>query len=356
MIDPVFRSPACPRVDRAARVRTTAHLFPLPLPRGHAGLQWRGRSSGSGVIRRRAPSHELLARSGTAALRRRPLQRRGRPGFAPGSLFRLRAARGRDREVPCLVVFSHKYIPSGSQVKARRTVRLATVPALPDRHQALTSTNVFSKTRLCFVRHGRAIGVEGRCIGQTDVALSTAGEQAIRDLVSGIGMRAAHTVVFSSDLQRARASARIIATTLGCDVGCDPRLREAHFGVWDGRLWDDIEHSDSARFYAWMDRWAEIAPPGGEAVTDIRCRAVAWIDEVLAATVTGHRTLFVVSHAGWIRLAVGYLLGRPIATMFEVPIDHAAATIVDVHGTERSLVASNVRRLSPLLASDGGPI
>jgi hypothetical protein len=58
-----------------------------PSLEGLYGLRSSGRSSGSGFILRRAPSHDVARRSGSSALLRPPSQRRGRPGLAPGSLF-----------------------------------------------------------------------------------------------------------------------------------------------------------------------------------------------------------------------------------------------------------------------------
>lgn len=205
-------------------------------------------------------------------------------------------------------------------------------------------------TRLVLLRHGEALGVAGRCIGQTDVPLSPDGAAAIRGLVvdgpaSLIGAFDGGVRVVSSDLLRAAESAEIVAAALECNVVQDARLREMSFGEWDGQSWSDIECAYPEQLQSWTERWTETAAPGGESVGDLVKRAAEWIGDA----VTGQSSaiaIVVVSHAGWIRAAVSHLLGCDIARMFEIPVDHARVTIIDVGAAGATLVASNVERLA----------
>jgi broad specificity phosphatase PhoE len=194
-------------------------------------------------------------------------------------------------------------------------------------------------TRIAFVRHGRANVADNLCIGHTDVPLSTEGADAIRALVTGTALQDAF--VTSSDLRRATESAAIIAEAFGCEVHRDRRLREMHFGNWDGRSWAQIERDDDARFRDWMERWVDVAPPGGESASDVARRASEWMTGALS----GAEQIVVVSHAGWIRAALCHLLGRELRGMFELPVDYAHATIVDVTTAGTTIVAANVATL-----------
>jgi broad specificity phosphatase PhoE len=201
-------------------------------------------------------------------------------------------------------------------------------------------------TRIVLIRHGQAIDVAGRCIGHTDVALSEEGAAAIRHMAANVS-RQRQTRLVSSDLQRASESARIISLATGCHLEIDARLREMNFGAWDGRTWDEILRDDSERLGAWMERWTEIAAPAGESAHHLLLRAAHWLDELAAQERHGDQ-IVVVSHAGWIRAAITHMLGYDIARMFEIPADHARATIVDLATSGYSLVASNVDSL-PLI-------
>jgi broad specificity phosphatase PhoE len=205
-------------------------------------------------------------------------------------------------------------------------------------------------TRLVLIRHGHAVNSEKRCIGHTDLALSPAGEGDIRALLrDATELRAAavegRVRVVSSDLARAVDSARIVAGELGCDVELDARLREMNFGEWDGRTWDDIGSTDAVRLQSWMDDWVNVPAPHGEGLRDVAARAASWLASVLDGPHGGSRTIVIVAHAGWIRPTIAQLTGHPLARMFELPVDHARATIVDVTPTGNKIVASNVGHL-----------
>lgn len=214
-------------------------------------------------------------------------------------------------------------------------------------------------TRLVLVRHGQALDVDGRCIGHTDVPLSPEGAAAIRQLVArrtgspsiGGGETA---FVFSSDLARARESARLVAEAIGVGVTTDARLREMNFGEWDGRRWRDIEAADGAHLHSWMERWVEASTPQGETLGDVARRAAAWLAEHIMTPAGEWRTVIVVAHAGWIRAAVSQLTGPSLAKIFDIPIDHAHATIIDVGASGNHLLASNVDHFGDLSRSFPG--
>lgn len=121
-----------------------------------------------------------------------------------------------------------------------------------------------------------------------------------------------------------------------------------NFGEWDGRSWSDIERADSDRFRDWMERWVDLAPPRGESAADVARRAAEWITDALSAS---DEQIVVVSHAGWIRAALCHLLNRSLAQMFDIPVDHAHATIVDVIPGGAMVVAANVASLDAIGSS-----
>lgn len=191
--------------------------------------------------------------------------------------------------------------------------------------------------RFVFVRHGVAADVDGRCIGHTDVPLSPAGALAVHQLEVG---GAVHKMV-SSDLARAAETARILSAKMDAAPIFDERLREMNFGEWDGRSWSDIEQSDGARFSVWMERWTTEAAPGGETVQALAHRVASWLDEQLADDQLHGETIVVVAHAGSIRAAICLLTNAPIASMFDIAVEHACATIVDVSERGATVIESN---------------
>ncbi|WP_082563447.1 MULTISPECIES: histidine phosphatase family protein [unclassified Nocardioides] len=124
-------------------------------------------------------------------------------------------------------------------------------------------------TELLVVRHGQSTwNVAGRIQGQTaspkltDLGRRQAAGVAARLL--GHGPRK----LLTSDLVRAWQSAEIIGGALGLEPLSDPRLRERHYGIWQGR------NADAAR-QASLSLADHQRLPGGESVSDLRQRWLA---------------------------------------------------------------------------------
>jgi broad specificity phosphatase PhoE len=214
----------------------------------------------------------------------------------------------------------------------------------------MTSTEQ-AVTRLVLVRHGQAADVDGRCIGHTDVALSAHGAEAIRALAASSSRWTTNASIVSSDLARASDSARILGAALGVDVRLDPRLREMSFGEWDGRAWSEIQATDGPRSSAWMARWSELAPPGGESLTAVGARAKEWLDELRSRQIAADQTVIVVSHAGWIRTAVSILTDSPLDRIFSIPADYARATTLALSRGRCTLETLNATTLQVAVSS-----
>ncbi len=159
-----------------------------------------------------------------------------------------------------------------------------------------TSPPILKSVSFWFMRHGETDwNRDGLIQGSTDVPLNETGraqaQQAAR-VLAGRGI----TAIWSSPLQRARATAGILAAALGLAVHVEPGLREAGFGSHEGQVMGE-----------WFAAWAagEAAPDGGESFAALSVRAIAAMDVVLA----GGGLPFVVAHGGFfraVRQAMGF--------------------------------------------------
>lgn len=86
--------------------------------------------------------------------------------------------------------------------------------------------------------------------------------------------------VWSSDLRRARQAARPLARALRVTHHQTPALRDASFGVWEGRLWKDIAREDPTHYENYNKRWAKMAMPGGESWGQVQGRVARWWKEL----------------------------------------------------------------------------
>jgi broad specificity phosphatase PhoE len=149
-------------------------------------------------------------------------------------------------------------------------------------------------THLVLVRHGETDwNVTGRFQGQADPPLNANGREQARALAEQLALSRIDAI-YSSDLQRAYDTARIVADRVGLTVIIDPRLREVSQGAWEGVVLADI----LARYpREWAMREQDplhSRPPGGESVAEVAQRASAAADAIAIAHPNGR--VVVVTH------------------------------------------------------------
>lgn len=146
-------------------------------------------------------------------------------------------------------------------------------------------------------RHGETdANAEGRVQGSIDAGLNEHGREQARELAgeaAPLGLRALYT----SQLQRARETATVVAEALGLEPIVDGRFAESYRGEWEGRLIAEIKSADPE---GWAGSLA-VAPgfrfPGGESLAEHGARVEAGLAEVAR----GPLPALVICHGGTIR-------------------------------------------------------
>ena len=153
-----------------------------------------------------------------------------------------------------------------------------------------------SVTRVTLVRHGRtAWNAEARIQGQVDIPLDDTGRWQAQRMGQAL-MGEDIAIVYTSDLSRAADTAKALADALRLPLETDARLRERHFGAFEGLTFADLDvhHVDAAR--RWRTREPNFAPEGGESLIDFHNRSIDAVTR-LARRHVGHH-IAVVSHGG----------------------------------------------------------
>lgn len=162
------------------------------------------------------------------------------------------------------------------------------------RHAARRSVARRGAAVLIAVRHAPPL-VSGICAGHAEIAVEPP-EPAAERVCAALAGRAPERIV-SSPTARASELARELARRLGAPLRCDERLRELHFGSWEGRTWSELEQNEPAALAAWMRDWQGARPPGGESAAELEHRVRRCLDELPAVPT------LLVTHAGVIRAA-----------------------------------------------------
>ena len=152
-------------------------------------------------------------------------------------------------------------------------------------------------TRLIAVRHGEtAWNVEARLQGQLDIPLNERGhEQALRTAhwLADDGP----DVVVSSDLARAQATAKAIATFNRIPLELDAGLRERSFGGFQGMTHTEVAERWPELSARWKSRDPEFRPGvDGESLTAFYARCIE--ATVRIAERHAGKTVVLVAHGG----------------------------------------------------------
>ena len=166
-------------------------------------------------------------------------------------------------------------------------------------------------TRLILWRHGRTgWNLIGRFQGQLDVELDEVGVAQAEEAAHRVAAYEPDVIV-ASDLRRAVRTAEPLAALVGKEVSHDRRLRERHFGSWQGLTMAEIEerYPDDAKRWAAGEPIVEASiepfPAVVERVSDGLRDVVARVGE--------NGTAVVVTHGGAARAGCVGLLGWPPA-------------------------------------------
>jgi broad specificity phosphatase PhoE len=137
---------------------------------------------------------------------------------------------------------------------------------------------------LLLTRHGNAAPPEVMLGGQLDPALTEAGRQEAEALAARLdGVRIDR--IISSPMARALETAQVIAR--GRPIEIDDRLREQHYGSWEGLTGKEVEARDPELRGRWEADPATTRAPGGECGNDVAARVRAFLVDLLAAELGG---------------------------------------------------------------------
>jgi broad specificity phosphatase PhoE len=186
-------------------------------------------------------------------------------------------------------------------------------------------------TTILLARHGESDwNHERRWQGHADRPLTERGREqahALAERLDGIRLDA----IYSSDLERTRATAEIVAATRGLELRQLPTLREVDVGSWSGLTRDEAEEHYPEDFARWLQGGAGWRD--GEAYEEMSERVLRAIAQIEDEHPEGR--VLVVSHGGPIRAV------------------HAAALGMDVHEYRRLRPVEPNARLSAVCTENG---
>lgn len=181
--------------------------------------------------------------------------------------------------------------------------------------------------RIYLVRHGETDwNKKGIYQGQEDTPLNEKGKDEARNLALALKGKEI-SIIYSSDLTRAKETAEIIAKSLGIQtIIYKESLREMNFGEWTGKSIFEMEE-DSELFQLWQkDPW-NISPPEGETLKELANRVRKEAEEIFLKHYS--QNVLVVTHAGPIKALIFNLIGSTGNPYWNLDISHNTIAIIE---------------------------
>lgn len=201
-------------------------------------------------------------------------------------------------------------------------------------------------TRIYLVRHAEAEGNLYRLVqGHFDGVITKRGYAqiaALRRRFAGEHVDA----VYSSDLFRARTTARAISEPRGLEIQLRRELREMHLGWWEGRTWQEVGAKEPQQLHNFHLDLSQLQIEGGESAAAVRERIMAELLRIGAEN--EGKTVAVISHGAAVRILLGTLRGMELHEIDQSVLgDNTAVSLLEYeNGTLREIYGNDNSHLT----------
>ncbi len=184
-----------------------------------------------------------------------------------------------------------------------------------------------SVTRLFLVRHGETEwNKEGRIQGVADSPLTERGRlQASYMGESLLTLGVPFTEMYSSPISRATETATIIGDKLGKAYRLDERMKERNFGIFEGFTRKEVAQKFPHEVKMNREQSGFVIPKG-ESREHLLNRVKECFSDLVA--LHGGEDVLLVTHGGWISMALRYVLHIPMIIENRFVIDNTHLTII----------------------------
>ena len=165
------------------------------------------------------------------------------------------------------------------------------------------------------VRHGvTEWNAKGRFQGQSNVNLAPDGIHQARLLIAHFPFDTVDAI-YTSDLNRAKTTAEVIASKFNLDIIPMAEFREMNFGEWEGKSFESLAQEDPVDFKKFFVQPDMLLVKGGETFAEVQNRAITALRKIINDHEgNGNKHVVIVSHGAVIRTILAEILEMPLDT------------------------------------------
>ncbi|TDO92184.1 alpha-ribazole phosphatase/probable phosphoglycerate mutase [Halanaerobium saccharolyticum] len=187
-------------------------------------------------------------------------------------------------------------------------------------------------TRLYLLRHGETDWNQKSIFqGQTDVDLNKKGRDQARKTAE-LFQEIEIDQIYSSDLKRAKNTARLIVHDKNLEIRENKQLREVSFGDWEGLSFAEIKKQYPDQVVSWQQDPIHNSPPAGEKLLNFKLR----IEDFFKKIISRHQgdKILVVTHGGVIKVYLTAILSIKPKNFWQFQIDNCSLTELKFYDQE----------------------
>lgn len=187
--------------------------------------------------------------------------------------------------------------------------------------------------KIYLFRHGEtAWNKERRLQGQSDVPLNDYGRRLAIETGEAL-KEVCFDKAFCSPLSRASETAELILGERKVPLIRDDRLKEIHFGEYEGHAFDEMKRDEGhPLYYFLMKPECYKAPQGAESFSETSQRARSFLQEQIVPLEGICENVLIVAHGAFNRSLVGVIGDIPLEDFWKTSLPNCAATILSLEG------------------------
>ena len=121
-------------------------------------------------------------------------------------------------------------------------------------------------------------------------------------------------IIYSSPLERAHKTAKIIRGERNIPIVFNADLKEIHLGEWQGKLVHEMEVNEPEKYKVFWSTPEQYIATSGESFYDVRKRIQHFCEEVIGQE--QHQNILIVAHAIVLKSFITYTQGLPISNLW----------------------------------------
>ena len=194
---------------------------------------------------------------------------------------------------------------------------------------------------IIFLRHGQAKNNTERVLaGRTPgIPLTETGTQQAERIAKFLKPLNISTI-YSSPIERAKNTAKIVSQHNSVDVNIDERLIELDMGKFTGMAYDDIFSKHGNVFLKFYQGELEIAHNGVETFVEVKKRVTDIVDHVIKEH--NDQNVLLVTHMDPIKAMLSTVMDLKPNSLFELIIENASLTVFKEEQGKLSISAINL--------------